>query len=147
MINWKTYELGDYHQEINLTISSIPHCMNRKSFMALPPDIKQALYVMLQLLAWENSVFYDWNTKEAVDKMKKRGIQMITFSEEELKKWRAPVQPVWDEFISANEAKKLPAKQCVEDLKMLREKYSKLSANQIRELIIKKPIPGIIDGI
>jgi TRAP-type C4-dicarboxylate transport system substrate-binding protein len=147
MINWKTYELGNFHQELNLTISSLPHCMNKKTFDSLPPSLKKPFYTMLQLLALENAIFYDWNTTDAIDKMKKKGLKFVVYSPAEMKLWKDPLQPMWDEFINKNESKGLPAKKAAEELAALRAKYEKMSVKEIREMIIKDPVKGIIDGM
>jgi TRAP-type transport system periplasmic protein len=147
MINWKTWELGKFHLTLNLTVSTLPHCMNRKTFDNLPPDLKKVLYVMLQVLAWENAAHYIWSTDEALSTMKKAGIEMVTIPASAAGKWREPVEPLWAEFIKKNDSKGLPASQCVKDMKDLTQKYIPWTPVQIRKLMVENPIPGIISGM
>jgi hypothetical protein len=90
---------------------------------------------------------YDYADKQALDIMKKAGIQTITLPPQELARWKAAVEPLWEEFIAKNEAKGLPAKELVKDLRALSAKYSTWTPGQIMKQVKKNPIPGIIDGM
>ena len=74
-------------------------------------------------------------------------MEIITLPPEEHKRWKNAVQPLWDKFVSENEAKGLPAKKLVEDLRSRSEKYSTLTPDQIWEKVNKQPTRGIIDGM
>ena len=79
--------------------------------------------------------------------MKKAGVEIITMSPSELEKARKLVEPLWEEFIKKNEARGLPAKQMVEELRSLTKKYSAWSPEQLMKKVTEEPIRGIIDNM
>jgi TRAP-type C4-dicarboxylate transport system substrate-binding protein len=146
-VSFRLHEMGKYRTELALVIAGIPYCFNRKTFEALPPDLKRLLYNGLRRYAQIAAAAYEEEDLEARNIMKKAGIQTITLPPEEMKRWKVTVMPVWEEFVKKNEAKGLPAAQLVKDLKALSKKYEPWTSQQFMKQVIEHPIHGIIDGM
>jgi TRAP-type C4-dicarboxylate transport system substrate-binding protein len=124
-----------------------PYCFNRKTFDALPKDLKRLYYNLERIHSQMAAEAYDYADKQALDIMQKAGIQTITLPPQEMARWKAAVEPLWEEFIAKNEAKGLPARAMVKDLRALSAKYSTWTPGQIMKQVREHPISGIIDGM
>jgi hypothetical protein len=76
---------------------------------------------------------------------KKEGINIITLAPDEMKKWHARIEPLWEDFIKKNETKGLPAQKLVNDMRARTKKYSSWSIQQLRNEAKKNPVQGIIN--
>ena len=75
---------------------------------------------------------------------RKEGINVITLAPEEMSRWRARIEPLWEDFVNKNEAKGLPAQKLVDDMRARTKKYSSWTMQQLREEAKKNPVQGII---
>ena len=90
-------------------------------------------------------MYYDNESIEALAEMNKKGIKSTVLSEQELNRWRAASQPVIDKFINTMSAEGLAAKDFYNDMQKLQRKYKAMTPDQITQMLLDKPIPGIID--
>jgi TRAP-type C4-dicarboxylate transport system substrate-binding protein len=143
---FRVNEIGKYVTELSITQGNTEFALNKKFFDQLPPDLKLVFYNWLRKYnqAYEQ-IYYEQDAVAARAKMEKEGIQTIILPPEEMAGWKAAVDPVWDKFIKDNGAMGLPAKQMVEDMKALSQKYSAMSWNDIMKKMIENPVRGIID--
>lgn len=142
--SFRLHEIGKYSTEFGLTRMGIPYCMNKKTFDALPPDLKSFFYNKLRQGCQIASGSYEIADKAALDEMRKAGVERIVMAPDEVAKCRKAVEPLWQEFIEKNEAKGLPAKALVKELHDLDKKYSTWTPDQIFEYVTKQPTQGII---
>jgi hypothetical protein len=56
------------------------------------------------------------------------------------------MQPVTDKWVKDNEAKGLPAKELLADMKRLSAKYEGMSWNDMFQQTLDAPVPGLVDG-
>ena len=147
LFSFKAQEVGKYLTEIGAYMVPIPTCINRKAFDGLPNDLKKIVYKQLRKLSQLAPTINTPSDLEAVENMKKAGVEIITMSPSELEKARKLVEPLWEEFIKKNEARGLPAKQMVEELRSLTKKYSAWSPEQLMKKATEEPIRGIIDNM
>lgn len=145
--SFRLHEVGKYRTVLELSLSSNPYCLNRKTFDAMPPDMKKLLYRLERIAPQLAAQAYEDGDEQARDIMKKAGVQTIILPPEELARWKAAVEPLWEEFIAKNEAKGLPAKAMIKELRELSAKYSTWTPEQIMKHVKDKPIHGIIDGM
>ena len=82
---------------------------------------------------------------KAIEIYKQNGVEMIVLPEEELARWRAAMKPVLDQWAAKYEARGLPARELLADIERLTEKYNHMDGEDIFNLIVEKPVPGIID--
>jgi TRAP-type C4-dicarboxylate transport system substrate-binding protein len=143
---FRVNEIGKYVTELNITQGNTEFALNKKFFDQLPPDLKLVFYNWLRKYnqAYEQ-IYYEKDAVAARAKMAKDGIQTIILPPGEMARWKATVEPVWDKFVKENEAMGLPAKQLVQDIRTLSQKYSAMSWNDLMKKSIENPVRGIID--
>jgi TRAP-type C4-dicarboxylate transport system substrate-binding protein len=146
-VSFRLHEIGKYRTELAMGIAGIPYCLNRKTFDNLPKDLKRVFYNMLRKLVIMEAIAYEEEDLEARNIMKRVGIQTITLSPQEMERWKTTVMPVWEDFVKKNEAKGLPARQLVQEMKTLSQKYAPWTAEQFLKQATENPIHGIIDGM
>lgn len=141
----KLYEVAKHLTNLEIMHMGIPYAMNRKFFDSLTPDQKTFFYNKLRQASQIASQAYDLETARATEVMVKNGVEIIDLSAEEKARLRAAVQPVIHAFVERNEAKGLPARQMMDDIYALRDKYQALTPQQALELVARHPFQGIID--
>jgi TRAP-type C4-dicarboxylate transport system substrate-binding protein len=101
---YKFYEVLDYITAPALhTPGVIEIVMNQKTFQALTPD-EQAAVKKAAMAAMDRSFkMTPQFDQEAIDAAAKRGVKIITLSNEELDRFRKAVQPLWDEEAKKSE--------------------------------------------
>lgn len=142
---YRLFEIGKYSSKLGLTHMGVPYAMNPKFFDGLSADNKTFLYKKLRQASQVASQSYEIDDAFGLKTLQENGVERIEISPAEMKKFRAAVQPLWDKFIAENEAKGLPARQLIEDLKKLDAEHSALTPEQTFELATTKPVSGIID--
>ena len=147
LVSFRVHEIGKYRAVIGLNLSFNPYCLNRKTFDALPKDLKRLLYNLERIQSQMSAEGFDYGDKQAQVIMQKAGIQTITLPPQEMARWKTAVEPLWEDFIAKNEAKGLPAKELVKDLRALSVKYSTWTPEQMMRQVREHPISGIIDGM
>jgi TRAP-type transport system periplasmic protein len=104
--------------------------MNKKVWDSMPADLQK---VIADNCGAEKSGFYSAENDKleagAIAAVKgsdkgqsKPGIYVLP--EDEKANWKTALMPVWDKWIAEMEAKKLPGKAIIEDLKAALQKYS-----------------------
>jgi TRAP-type C4-dicarboxylate transport system substrate-binding protein len=107
-----------------------PYCtgMNLRVWNSLPPDIQKIMEEESAKASIRNSRGWDLKEQAAIELMKKTpGKEVIYLSDEEVDRWRAKVQPLYDKWIADREARGLPAKQVFDEARRLFQKYQKES--------------------
>jgi TRAP-type C4-dicarboxylate transport system substrate-binding protein len=145
--SFRLHEIGKYRTVLGLNLAATPYCLNRKTFDGLPKDLKRLFYNLERINSQMAAEGYDYADKQALDIMRKAGIETIVLPPAELGRWKTAVEFLWEEFISKNEAKGLPAKELVNNLRTLSAKYFTWTPDQIMMHVKENPIPGIIDGM
>ncbi|MDH3289287.1 MAG: TRAP transporter substrate-binding protein DctP [Betaproteobacteria bacterium] len=146
-ILFRINELQKSHTYINLSRINQEHCVSRKWFEALPPDLKQVVSRWVQGFAQAISQqFYVLAGAKARNKFREGGINMVQLSDAEKKKWQAAARPVINDWIKTNEAKGLPAKKLIDFIRERAEKYEKMTPGQIMRLTVEKPVSKFIGG-
>jgi TRAP-type C4-dicarboxylate transport system substrate-binding protein len=126
LVSRKLAEVTKYVTEIDLGHDLFFIVMNQKKWDSLPPDVQKVF----------NELTGDWAvdfTGKAWDKfdtdargdVKAKGIEFITLPEQEEAKWRNVLAPIKEEYAAELEAKKLPGKKILEDLKKLAKEQGK----------------------
>jgi TRAP-type C4-dicarboxylate transport system substrate-binding protein len=92
--------------------------MNKDTYNNLPDDVKAILedmnkgdrWALKQSMAFQN--MYDSVVKEWLGK----GGEIIKWSDEDVKKLEKIAAPIWEEYISANEAKGVPVREVIDEV-------------------------------
>jgi TRAP-type C4-dicarboxylate transport system substrate-binding protein len=98
--------------------------MNQKKYESLPPDLRKVIDDLSGMWGAEfNGTVWDKNENEGIAAAKKAGATIYTVPQEERQRWAAKLKPVEDEWIASMEAKSLPARQVLSDLREAIKKY------------------------
>ncbi len=144
-ILFRINELQKSHTYINLSRINQEHCISRKWFEALPPDLKEVVSRWAQGFAQAISQqFYVLAGAKARNKFREAGIRMVHLSDAETKRWQDAARPVIDEWVKTNEAKGLPAKKLLEFISERAQQYAKMTPEQIMRLTVEKPVSKFI---
>jgi TRAP-type C4-dicarboxylate transport system substrate-binding protein len=146
-IGYRIHEVSRYLTELKLNNSPLAYAFNRKTFDSYPPEVKRFMYAMLRRLNQMSGNGFDEHDLLSRKVIEEKGVKVIKPSPEELAEWKAAVEPMWEEFIRENEAKGLPARQLVQDLRALTQKYASWTPEQLMQHAIDHPVRGIIDGM
>jgi TRAP-type C4-dicarboxylate transport system substrate-binding protein len=143
-VSYRLHEITKYLTEVKLNTPANALALNRKFFDNLPSEVKRFMYNMMRRLSQIAGNAYDnediINRKVIVD----RGIEVIKLSPQEMAKWKHAVEPLYEEFIKENEG--LPARELVNEMRALSQKYSGWTQEQLMKEVMEHPVHGIIDG-
>ncbi|KRB70645.1 TRAP transporter substrate-binding protein [Noviherbaspirillum sp. Root189] len=146
-IGYRVHEVSKYMTDLKLNNSPLAYAFNKKSFDSYPPEVKRFMYRMLRRLNQMSGNEFDRYDSLSRKTIEESGVKVIHPSPEELERWKKAVEPMWEDFIRENEAKGLPARQLVSDLRSLTRKYSTWTPEQLMQAAIDDPVKGIIDGM
>lgn len=126
MKDFKFAEICKFVTMTDTVIYPFAVVMNMDAWNKLPKDVQKVLDDLGREQAQWTGEYNDNHVKQAIKWSKeKQGVEFITLSAEEKAKWDAKLAPLVDAWIKKAEAKGLPGKQIVADLKELISKYSK----------------------
>ncbi|MCB1467071.1 MAG: TRAP transporter substrate-binding protein DctP [Rhizobiaceae bacterium] len=143
---YKISEIAKYHTQLDLFVQTIESCVNKDSFDSLPPDLKRAFYNFNQLEAFAIMQAAALKGRDAMlAQFDEAGVEMIVPSDADMNDIRSAVAPVVDKWVAEQEAAGIPAMQMIEDVKFLAKKYQGMTFDQLFNLVVTEPVPGIID--
>ena len=138
-------ELTKSRTVANAWINTLEFAVNKAAFDKLPSDLKQIFYHWFQLMSHaQTELYFIGQANKGRKVMEEMGIKSINLAPQELEKCRAAVQPVVDKWVIDLEAKGLPARAFVQDMKSTALKYRDKSFDEITKSVLEKPFPGII---
>jgi TRAP-type C4-dicarboxylate transport system substrate-binding protein len=146
-IGYRVHEVTKNLTELKVNNNPLSYAFNRKTFDKYPPEVKRFMYNMQRRLSQMNGNEFDRQDAISRKIIEESGVKVIKPSPEELAKWKAAVEPLWEQFIQENEARGLPARQLVKDLRTLTVKYSSWTPEQLLKEVTDNPVHGIIDGM
>ncbi len=137
-------EASKYHTATPINNLPLEWCMNKRTIDALPPDLKRVFYAWSrQLHQADSQISFMLASAKARQLFKKQGMQFDQIAPEEWKKWQAKFDPVIEQYIKDGEAKGLPTRALVADIRALVKKYGKMSLDQLMMEAIKDPAQGV----
>jgi TRAP-type C4-dicarboxylate transport system substrate-binding protein len=145
-VPYKIYEIAKFHTTLGISAQHIDTCINKEMFDSLPKDLKETFYNFQQRISYAvaKRVGVDFRA-QAIEIYKQNGVEMITLPPEELARWKAALKPVLDKWADKHEKEGLPAKALLADIEQLTRKYEAMSADQLFNLVVEKPVKGIIN--
>ena len=147
MVSYRLQEIGRYYTPVDINVVLLHYCLNRRTFDALPSDLRHAFYRLLRMrsqIAVQN--YYSGPTHQrAFETMLASGVEVVELTAEERARWRERVAPLRQRYIARHEAEGLPAGELVERMEALASSYATLTDEQINARISQSPVQGIID--
>ena len=122
----KLAEVAKYVTEVDLGHDLFFVVMNQKKWDSLSPDVQKVFNELSgEYMVDFSGKAWDKFDNEAATEVKGKGIQFITLPAQEHAKWVARLTPIKDEYAKELEAKKLPGKKILDDLKKFAAQPSK----------------------
>jgi TRAP-type C4-dicarboxylate transport system substrate-binding protein len=119
---WKLKEVVKYTTRIDFGSGSNMTAMNKKSWNKLSPDDQQIMTDLIPLGEELQGKTYRKNADVGIEEGEKAGVQFITLSPSERKRWDDVLEPVNQQWVKDYEAMGLPAQKMYEDILKLRQK-------------------------
>jgi len=143
---WKAYEVGKYVTRLNLSALNLDMCVRKEAFAAMPPDQKLMFYRAQQLAPYAITQRSLLDKRAFMEKVyKDAGVEVITLSDAELKRFQNVLSPVVEEYVK--EFKDLPIRALLADIARLNAKYDKMSSEDLFKQAVQNPIKGVIPGM
>jgi TRAP-type C4-dicarboxylate transport system substrate-binding protein len=121
----KIYEVVKYWHYLNFQFVPFFWVMSNNAWNKLPADIQQIITEKAALMADRVDADFRDSTTRALDiGVKKYGMEVIDYTNDELNRWRAAQAPVIDEYKATLKAKGLDADKIFTDIKTLEDKYA-----------------------
>jgi TRAP-type C4-dicarboxylate transport system substrate-binding protein len=126
LMDFKYAELCQYVTIMNGPVYPFAVVMNKKSWDALPADVKKVMDDLGREQALWTGTYMDDHVNESIAWSKKtHNIEVYNLPAREHKKWQEKVEPIIDKWIEDASAKDLPAKKILKDIEKWQKKYSK----------------------
>ncbi len=110
---YRTYEIGQWYTS-NLSFGTVgcPTAVALDAYEKLPPQYKKLLEEAKPLAYKAMLDAYKAADDENIPLFKKSGLKFITYTDEELVRFRKiAAEPVWEEWVQKNSAKGIPARE------------------------------------
>ncbi len=147
MVAYRLQEIGPYYTRVDTNVVLLHYCLNRRTFDALPDDLREQFYRLLRVrsqIAVQN--YYSGPTYErAVQTLLESEVEVLELDAAERARWRDTVTPLKERYIARYEAEGLPARELVERMETLSAAYASLTNEQINTRIRETPVQGIIE--
>lgn len=143
----RAFRINEASKHHTLTpINNLPleWCMNKRTIDGLPADLKEVFYAWSrQLHQADSQLSFMLASAKARELFKKQGMQLHQIAPEEWKLWQAKFDPVIEQYIKDGEAKGLPTRALVADIRAAVKKYGAMSLDQLMIESVKAPVHGV----
>jgi TRAP-type C4-dicarboxylate transport system substrate-binding protein len=122
--SFKLAEVLKHHAVVNLYASPLFTLMNQKKYDSLPPDLRKVIDDLSGAWGAEfTGAAWDRNENDGIAAARKAGATIYTVPQEERQRWAARLKPVEEEWLKSMEAKGLPGRQVLGDLREAIKRY------------------------
>jgi TRAP-type C4-dicarboxylate transport system substrate-binding protein len=122
--SFKIAEVLKHHVASGLYVAPLFTFMNLKKYESLPPDLRKVIDDLSGAWGAEfNGKVWDQNELVGIEAIKKAGGTIYTLPAEERQRWAAKLKPVEEEWLKSMEAKGLPGRQLLQDLREAIKRY------------------------
>jgi TRAP-type C4-dicarboxylate transport system substrate-binding protein len=122
--SFKLAEVLKHHTVVSLYASPLFTLMNQKKYDSLLPDLRKVIDDLSGAWGAEfNGAVWDKNELEGIAAAKKAGSTIYTVPQEERQRWAAKLKPIEADWVKDKEAKGLPGRQLLNDLREAIKKY------------------------
>jgi TRAP-type C4-dicarboxylate transport system substrate-binding protein len=122
--SFKIAEVLEHHVASGLYVAPLFTFMNLKKYESLPPDLRKVIDELSGAWGAEfNGKVWDANELVGIEAIKKAGGTIYTLPAEERQRWASKLKPVEEEWLKSMEAKNLPGRQLLNDLREAIKKY------------------------
>jgi TRAP-type C4-dicarboxylate transport system substrate-binding protein len=117
-------EVLRYHAVVDLFVAPLVTLMNQKRYDSLSPDLRQVIDSLSGAWAAEfTGTVWDQNENLGIEAARKAGATIYIVPPEERQRWAARLTAFEDEWMASMEAKKLPGRRLLSDLREAIKRY------------------------
>jgi TRAP-type C4-dicarboxylate transport system substrate-binding protein len=116
-------------------------CVRPEWLEGLPPDLKKVVYGVFRELSFYRSYSYAKQADAAKEEFRKHGAEISALAKEDVLRMKELVAPIEEKWVLDMESKGLPAKEFVNEMRSLNQKYGSLAPAQILDLQRTDPVP------
>ena len=145
--SYRLQEIGNFLTRVDLNVTVLQYALNRRSFDALPDDLRQTFSDLLRIRSQMCAQDYYSGPveEEAYADLRAGRCEILDLEPDERERWREALLPLRNRFIAENEAEGRPATEMLEEMEALSALYSPLSREELMSRVAEDPIQGIID--
>jgi TRAP-type C4-dicarboxylate transport system substrate-binding protein len=122
--SFKIAEVLKWHVSSGLYVAPLFTLMNQKKYDSLPPDLRKVIDDLSGNWGAEfNGKVWDQNELVGIEAIKKAGGTIYTLPPEERQRWAAKLKPMEEDWVKSMDAKGLPGRQLLSDLREAIKKY------------------------
>jgi TRAP-type C4-dicarboxylate transport system substrate-binding protein len=122
--SFKIAEVLRHHVASGLYVAPLFTFMNRKKYDGLPPELRKVVDDLSGSWGAEfNGKVWDQNELVGIEAIKKAGGTIYTLPAEERQRWAARLKSVEEEWLKSMEARGLPGRQLLGDLREAIKRY------------------------
>ncbi len=118
-LNFKFYEVTKYVTMMNTSATTDLVFMNKESWEGLPPDIKKIFDELAPWVVEKETEAGNRTTEAAIKVAKDNGVEIINLSPQEYERWVEATKGIIEDWIAEVEAKGLPARKMVNEVRQL----------------------------
>ncbi|WP_181408036.1 TRAP transporter substrate-binding protein [Pararhizobium mangrovi] len=133
-------EAASDHTDTPINHMPLEFCMSQAKYASLPADLQEVFYRWSrQKSQAESQLSFTLASAEARKQFIDQGMKYNEIDPAEFKRWQKKFDPVIQEYIKDGEAKGLPTKQLVQDIRDLVKKYGPMSRSERMDNTISDP--------
>lgn len=122
--SFKIAEVLKWHVSSGLYVAPLLTFMNQKKYDSLPPDLRKVIDDLSGNWGGEfNGKVWDQNELVGIEAIKKAGGTIYTLPPEERQRWAVKLKPMEEDWVKSMDAKGLPGRQLLSDLREAIKKY------------------------
>jgi TRAP-type C4-dicarboxylate transport system substrate-binding protein len=122
--SFKIAEVLKWHVSSGLYVAPLFTFMNQKKYDSLPPDLRKVIDDLSGNWGAEfNGKVWDQNELVGIEAIKKAGGTIYTLPPEERQRWAVKLKPMEEDWVKSMDAKGLPGRQLLSDLREAIKKY------------------------
>ncbi|CAE6824315.1 hypothetical protein R75465_05976 [Paraburkholderia aspalathi] len=141
---FRIHECARFRTALDLTRLNMEFCLRKEFWTALPLNLQLLLSDWLRAEAQaECQIFYGLGGARARERFRSAGMTFIRLEDADRKRCLEMVQPLTERFIETNELAGRPGGLLISRMRSMVDEYGHLSANQLMEMALTRPVRGI----
>ena len=110
------------NEDVYIPVGAVAEIMNKKSWAKLSPKDQRILEIAFLEKGLDHGSFYDYAGGILKNQAISKGVEITKLPDQDVKKMRASLEPLYDEWAAEMDKKGLPGTRMIKDLRALREK-------------------------
>ena len=130
LVAWKLTDIVPHHTIVMSGCGLAPMTMNLKTWNSLPKDVQAVFEEMIPSFTNLAGAIVDDRREWTFEQLKKRGDEVYVLPEDERKKWREAIQPIYDQWVQDMNAKGIDGLAILSKVQGFAEQFEKTSYHE-----------------